>query len=656
MDQLHAIAALPAQFEKDYNAGNLGVGQVPAEFFAGIGKTLQNHIGGAIQLYQKEQSTEHAPQAWAMQKLGLGKDVPAEREQQMLKEAADWLKQNSDTHGFWEGAGGVGENIGELLGPAELMKLAEAPAAAAKGAQTVEGLTSAQKLQQGAKVAALLKAHPVVDRLVGIGLRALKMGAETGTTAGAQTLVDTGGDTRQAAEAAAAGAAGGGVLGTVAETVTAARAAAAARAAQAAAHEAAPAVEAERTAAMLADRQARAQRGIKDVVRDATENALNRLNEARRPTTRVVPGETVPARAGAGTISEDLAAKGAAGKTGSTASTVPASVVPKNPIIEELGSQAATIPGRIWDEVSGAATEHTTPPNFAPVNAQAIAADTNSFGHGAEKIREAAQPVYDTLDQATGGQFAKLQKARATAYKANDFAKVESTENAIDELLSKKPDQVNAQDYATARSAWRDSKILDRLHAVTEGAFNGISEEMASQPGTGARLLRSGTKEGGSLQTRLGAFLRSEKNIREAQMVIGPDGVANLYRASHLVSNPETAKATKAIAEEVAKQFPAPKPPGIGRKVVDTVAGAAGGAAAAGAAHAVGVPAWAAYPAGAAGGVGVAEGARFVLRRMLTSPKVGQLMEYAVQNRVPAKMAAGLISAQIQREQQGGTQ
>ena len=121
------------------------------------------------------------------------------------------------------------------------------------------------------------------------------------------------------------------------------------------------------------------------------------------------------------------------------------------------------------------------------------------------------------------------------------------------------------------------------------------------------------------------------------------------------MSNPETAKATQEIADEVAKQFPAPKPPGVGRKVVDGAglcrwrSNRCGQLAAAWE-----LPAWAAYPVGVAGGAGVAEGARFVLRRMLTSPRVGQLMEYAVQNRVSPKIAAGLISAQIQREEQQG--
>ena len=206
-------------------------------------------------------------------------------------------------------------------------------------------------------------------------------------------------------------------------------------------------------------------------------------------------------------------------------------MVPKNPAVEELGAQAATIPGRIWDEVAAPATEETTPPNFAPVDAGAIAADTNSFGHAAEKVREAAQPVYAALDAATDGRFAKLQKARATAYRANNFDKVDTIESQIDELLAKKPDQVNGTDYAAARSAWRDSKVLDRLHAVTEGAFNGISEAAAAEPGTSARELRGGSGGPGTLQTRLGTFLRSEKNVRDAQRVIGPDGVANLYRA-----------------------------------------------------------------------------------------------------------------------------
>lgn len=536
-----------------------------------------------------------------------------------------------------EHVGAVGEQLSEwLYGEGEAKAMYEA-------------LPLAQRMKKLASVTGFLEKHPELAAKVSEALksgvaRVAGRSAAAGAGTGTQALLH-GATPEEAGTAALEGAGGTLTMEGATRAFQVAQEAAVARHAAEEAHAAAPGVTAARTAADTAGRQATAQQGVKDVAQKATQNALDRLNEARQPTTVTRPGQTIPARAGAATIDQGIQSAAERARLGSRGAVVPESILPSNPIVDELGTRAALVPGRIWDQVGNAAQEIEHPPNFAPVDAATTAADTNSFGHGAEKIREAAQPVYTALDQATGGEFAKLQRARSVAYRANDYAKVEATDAAIDDLLKKKPDTVRAADYESAKSAWRDSKVLDRLHNAVENSFNGISEERAAQPGAGPRLLKSGTKEGGSLQLRLGGLLNKSSKMRdEVTRVIGTEGIANLDRASNIVSNPVLAARAQEIADEVAKEFPKPpEPHPVATAIRDSITGAAAGSAIA---HGTGLPYSLAAPAGAA----AVNTGRYVLRTMVTNPTVGKIMMYAVEHNIPAKAAASAVMNELQRQ------
>lgn len=133
-----------------------------------------------------------------------------------LRHAADWLRKqmSGQDNGVAGWLGAAGENVGELLGPSELMKLGAGPEVAGDVA------SAADKMQAGAKIANVLKNHPVINRLVGLGIRALKTGVQSAAIGGAQTYVDTGGDTDQAAEAAGLAGAGGTALHVAGEGTT----------------------------------------------------------------------------------------------------------------------------------------------------------------------------------------------------------------------------------------------------------------------------------------------------------------------------------------------------------------------------------------------------------------------------------------------------
>lgn len=274
-----------------------------------------------------------------------------------------------------------------------------------------------------------------------------------------------------------------------------------------------------------------------------------------------------------------------------------------------------------------------------------------TFAEGSQAIKDTVRPLYEKADAVAGynGKLKPLMEEHKALLDSGDYAGAQKVESKIDGLLDERGPDITPAEQAAMKMGWRDAKVMDNLHAATESAFNGISEEMAAEPGASARRLKAGTKEGGSLQLNIGRVLSTPAKAKETYRVLGKDGVANLYRASHLVSNPEMAKATAALAEQVAQQFPKPVESNLHR----VVGGAVGASVGAGVGEAVGGHVGAAAGAalgGTAGGL-LSDGARNVMRKMVMSPRVGQLMDFAVRNNVNPKIAAAAVAAEIQREQ-----
>lgn len=469
-------------------------------------------------------------------------------------------------HGFQQGAGGFAENLAEWL-------YGEGEARAG-----YEALSQSQKLEKVAKAAKFIEEHPA---LAGT-LRA----AATGAGSGAQAAVH-GATPGQAGEAAVIGGGAAGVGELIGGTVRAARTAQAAseaatteRESTQAAYENRGAVTKQRTEAMQNDRQATAQQGIRDVVKDSARRVADRVNEAMQPPLAIT-GEPVEGY------------------------------------------------------------------NFQPIQGDELASKVNNFGDLADQTRTAIKPIVDKLDEASGGELSRLQAERSQAFSDGDRAAQADADKKIDDLAAEHRDVVTPEQYKAWRTSYADSKVLDDLHQATERSFNGLSEEMAAQPGTGTRKLR-----GTPYQNQLGKFLQNYGDTRVSR-ILGEDGLANLHRAANLVSSPETRKATMELAEQVAAEFPKPAEPEPESSLKDTIAktGAkmAGGAAVGAAiSHVTGLPHLVTEPAGAT----VAAGAKYVLQKMVTSPRIGQLMEYAVRNKVTPKVAAGLISSAMIQENQ----
>ena len=682
-----------------------------------------------------------------------------------IKAAADWLNAHAQDHGMWQHIGDFGESALELMTPealASLGKVEEAAKAGEAATKLGEVAGKAQQLSDASKVAQLLDKFPRVKALVMIGARAAARG---GAEVGGQTLVKTGGDVDAAKSAAVQGAAVGGILAPIVGGVQMARAAYAAKAGEAADtltkyHQAKADYHQQVADRQMQTDQAKADWQAKTDAAKADWQAANAKQDAEHAAAMeqhrnaLIDRQTQIAKAREEWKSAlDQQAQSHAAAVDAyekqvgerTAQQEQARATWKSQLDEQAKQHAADVAeyqqklaehqqkvGALQSEATNslkaqrqieaqqgirntakdaaedAITRFNTArgPGVEPVDAAAAKQSVSSFGDTAEAIRDAAAPVYDKINAATKGKFAELQATRSAAIRAQDFAESDKAEAKINSLLEKNPG-VTPQEYAAARSAWHDSKDFDRIHNAVEGAFNGISEDMAAQPGTGARIVK-----GDALQGRLGSLLRGSKAFSPERLesLVGKDGMVGLYRAAHLTSTPELRSATQQLVREVAEQLrppevpvkpsapPAPEPlpkpiapvrpeaperPAVPPKPVApvrpapierpaplarpeplprpvaptppvrpsstaTLAKAIGYHTAEGIAgliigHATGIPY--AYSIG-----GVAA-TRYIMRQIVENPKIGQMAQYAVDYGASPKNAAKIIATMIQQNE-----
>jgi hypothetical protein len=521
--------------------------------------------------------------AKAVQDPGQGLEIGAARGAALTASGlAHIARKATGTTGSETGAEKGAKEFGEGgdTGAEEAGKFIESASEFLMGDEALQGLSYVDKVKKVLPALKVLEKSPILAKAVDAAI-------QQGTVGTVQAAAHGASPTEALTTGALTGATGG-TLRAAGEGVGAAldsRAANAAaesdRAAAQTAYENVKPVTEQRTQAMVANRQAAAQQGVKDVVKDSAQRMANRVNEAMQP---------------------------------------------------PLGVTGYPVEGA----------------DFQPIDTQALAQRVNSFGDLAQETRDAVTPIANKLDEASGGQLSKLQADRAAAFKAGDREAADQADSKINDLVAANRDVVTPEQYKAFRSSYSDSKVLDDLHRATESSFNGLSEDLAAQPGTGTRKLR-----GTPYQNALGKFLQNNGDTR-IEKIIGPDGLANLHRAANLVSTPELKSATQKLAAEVAAEFPKPAAPAkptmneTVKKITSQMATGAGVGALV--SHATGLPHFVTEPIGAA----AAAPARYVLQKMVTSPRIGQMMDYAVRNNVTPKLAAGLIAAEIQKQDAQG--
>lgn len=271
---------------------------------------------------------------------------------------------------------------------------------------------------------------------------------------------------------------------------------------------------------------------------------------------------------------------------------------------------------------------------FAPVDVPGATSTVRTFGDAAAQIEAAAKPVYAVMDRVSGGDFNRWKGAARRAEEMmrrpiseeayqNAQSNLREANAKINDIIDSNRGAVSNQDYFTAKAAWRDSARLNELHAVFEGMANGVTTEESD---TGLTRVVTGKAK------QLENYLADGNNREQLEQLIGKDGVANLKQMTLLLSKASTARQTASVLGHVAHQLHYAARSGA-------ILGGVGGEMLGG--H------WAQGAAVGAGTGAAIAGIRMVLEHAATSPRIGQMVEYAAKNGINPQIYAPLIARTI---------
>jgi hypothetical protein len=270
-----------------------------------------------------------------------------------------------------------------------------------------------------------------------------------------------------------------------------------------------------------------------------------------------------------------------------------------------------------------------TLPNFLPIDSAKAAAGVGTFGEAEDQLQNAAKPIYQKLDEATNGEFNKLNLKRAAAGKRGALDQKFEIEDQIDKLVESAPG-ITPAERAQATQLWSKSKILGSLNDAIESASN-VNEAYAKQV-AGGRVV-SGSK----LQNNLNKLVTKYGRPR-IESVIGEDGMQNMTRMADLLKT-QPKGAMQQMTLNIYHNL-------LHGKVGAAAGGVAGHFAGTALGHGLG-----GYEGAAAGALMGAKAERYVLQLAATNPRVGQLLDFAARNAVNPRIYAPLISAEILRSQ-----
>jgi hypothetical protein len=587
-------------------------------------------------------------------------------------------------------------------GAEEAGKFIESAGEFMMGDEALKGLSYVDKLKQVLPALKILEKSPPLAK-------AMAAAIQQGTVGGAQALVKTGGDVGTAAETGVATGAFGGILSAATEGA-AGFLAKRAPAAETIAGETVPSLSSQRagtgargdvtnaeTPKVAAAQQAAAPKVFRNVAQRATKQALDEANTGRvNPTitdqARMLPAPegsrphtfTIP---GTGAIEEDLPGGNEPRKRQIGTRVVPRVDAEGNPMEsgqvnrsakrepvfqyltslkpdQEIGSTSVTGGGdlqiadpetaqmhlsRLNDQVDhpepGTTAEQQsalesardnlqdqmdmynahqrTLPNFSPIDSAKAAAGVGHFGEAADQLQNAAAPIYQKIDAATDGEFGRLNKARAAAGKRGDFTAKGEIEDKLDQLIADSG-AITPAERQQATRLWSTSKVLDGFHDVINNAAN-VDDAYASQVKGGRTL--SGTKLQNGLQKMIGRY-----GSDRLESVVGKDGMENMTRMADLLKIPAKRSAIQHLSTNLVHNLANGKMgAGVGALVGHHLMG---------------------YEGAVGGAYAGAQAERIALRILATSPRAGQLFDYAVRNNVTPKIAAALVATEIEREQQ----
>lgn len=296
---------------------------------------------------------------------------------------------------------------------------------------------------------------------------------------------------------------------------------------------------------------------------------------------------------------------------------------------EGIGSVARDVTEKGVGELNDTVNPQTMSPKEyeAATDTKAILKKVDSFGDAAEQLRKAAKTKFTTIDEATEGEFSRLQEERSYLLKRMRNA----ADNSFDDLSSQLSDVAKREDalfdkvklsaedkmgLEAGRNAWRQANAMDELHSTIESSTSGAN------PKTPGLKTSSGETIKPTVKTINGKLLRDRINKMNPQTLSDAVG-----------GNTAHAAAIEKIADLLAQTSNAAKT-NILMKLV-RVGGAVGGHFS---------------PLGALKGELGAEGVSRMLGKVLTNPKAAQALATSLRVSAPASVAAEAIDRELQRK------
>lgn len=287
----------------------------------------------------------------------------------------------------------------------------------------------------------------------------------------------------------------------------------------------------------------------------------------------------------------------------------------------------------IQDQIS---MYHAANPNarFAPTDVADLVKNVTSPGEAKSILRTVAQPVFTTMDEASGGNLTKyrniIDKAdtvlkNPSSMEAADAAEARKSEamTNIDQIFTQYGGQVRPEDYRAARMAWRYSYRYGDLDNMITRMSNGITAEESAK---GLQRITKGNPQ------QLEDFLNKGANRQDMTSLIGEDGITNLKKMFALTSNAGTARATGSVLKNVTNELwhSVHKPAFVGGVAGELLGGHWGAGATVGAS------------AGA-----ITYGMRKVFQMAANNPTIGSLIDTAVKNKIDPRLYAPLIARAV---------
>jgi hypothetical protein len=177
-----------------------------------------------------------------------------------------------------------------------------------------------------------------------------------------------------------------------------------------------------------------------------------------------------------------------------------------------------------------------------------------SFKDAAQAVESASKPVFQKLDEISGGGFQtaknELDSANKIMRRATSMEDLKAAEKAaadaqgkIDTIFKSAEGKVSPDDLQNARSAWRSKKVLEQLHSKIDQAFD--SPQTASDISGATRTL-----DLAKLQGRLNAAFQKIPK-QDLETVLGKEGTKSLFDLAKLGADPARARTLGEIAIQI---------------------------------------------------------------------------------------------------------